>query len=147
MSVEDADDAAFEEQIGVLSARIAKRNRDQVCIPENLIGSYDAPFDPDVGEEGQETKGLYLPLDDSEWPAPEMRETVDSKCRIYRVVTNRFEDGTVDERNARIVELDAWKIGTDTDRRAGCDRGWTVVIDSEIVQPETGELFLRCVAD
>jgi len=142
--VEGVEDPEFQERIGVLERRIAARNSHQVCVPENLVGSNEAAFDADVGK----GDGLYRPLDDTGLLyAAGVREDVSRKCRVFRIVANRFDDGTGDPRNTRIVELDAWKIGTDTDRHAGCSRGWTVVIDPEILQPATGEVFLRCLAD
>lgn len=140
--VEDADDPAFTAQIEVLSDSIARRNANQACVPESLIGASEAPFAAGVGGDG-----LFVPLDDSPWAADAaaaVREDVRSSCRVFRVVPDR-----IDERYERIEELETseWKIGTDTDRRAGCGRGWTVVVEPEIARPANDELFLRCVAD
>ena len=135
-------------QLQKLGDLVAARNPYQVCIPDDLVGDDAAPFDAAKGADGL---FLPLPLDDSDsWAsvaAKTMREKVGERCRLFRVDVQ--EPATADEPRRRFVVGidDSWKVGTDTDRRAGCDRGWTVYLDPEAAQPQADVAYLQCTPD
>jgi hypothetical protein len=90
---------------------------------------------------------LFLPIaPDDPWAA-EMREQVSSRCRVFRVdVQASKTPAEVTDLYSRLVsDEESWKIGTDTDRRAGCDSsGWTVYLDPEAEKSFSGELYIQC---
>lgn len=144
MLVESAvDQEAFAAQLDVLSGRIAARNPYQVCVPPEIVGDAVAPFSAGVGDEG-----LFLPIGtDNPW-AESMLAAITADvaegCRVLRVTPAGDGDGVTGAGHARVEEIEGiWRVATDTDRRAGCPRGWTVQIDSSEVS-EDDALFVHC---
>jgi hypothetical protein len=144
--VEDTKTAqGLSEQLDELATRIAARNPRQVCIPDDLVGGYTAPFVAGIGEKG----GLFLPLDPGDpWTmstVAEMRDLVGDRCRVFRV--DAVPGGASEPSSRFVSDEESWKIGTDTDRRAGCSRGWTVYLDPEEEQSLSGGLYIQCTPD